>query len=280
VNRTRTPGPARRRRRLGVSTLAVGAAMMLTLSACGSDADASDPSTVELVSTAPPATESSPTDSAAEVDMAAACDTWIAADAAVIGFQFAGEGDATSVNAAIDSAIAAADPANEQTLTDLQASVQEQLEDPESEGNDETFSLYSDAITWAGESCDVETFDVTAVDYGYEGVPATLSTGYHIVNFTNTGDENHEMFAFRFNEGTTESIDELFALPEEEVFSKITPVNATFAPSGGADTISWNLTEPGQYAVFCAIPVGSIGEVEGDGAPHFTQGMIEEFTVS
>jgi len=278
VNRTPTRGRVNRRRTVGVSTLAVGAATMLMLSACGSDDDASDSSTAQPVATAAEPTE--PTESApVEVDMTAACDTWIAADAAVVGFMFGGQGDAASVNAALDAAIAAADPANQQTLTDLQASAQEQLEDPESEGNDETFSLYSDAITWAGESCDVETFDVTGVDYGFEGVPATLSTGYHIVNFTNTGNENHEMFAFRFNEGTTESIDELFALPEEEAFSKITPVNATFAPSGATETVSWMLTEPGRYAVFCAIPVGSVGETDGDGAPHFTQGMVEEFTV-
>ena len=36
---------------------------------------------------------------------AEACDAWIAADTAVINYLFTGEGDADSVNAAIDAAI-------------------------------------------------------------------------------------------------------------------------------------------------------------------------------
>ena len=88
------------------------------------------------------------------------------------------------------------------------------------------------------------------------------------------------MFAFKINDGVTESLDELFALPEDEVFGKITPVNATFASPGESDSGSWNLTSPGTYAVVCFVPVGSVGEAEGDGPPHFAEGMVQEFTVS
>jgi len=252
--------------------------MLMLMTGCGSDDDDSSAAGTTTAAAEPDATDQPSAE--ADVDMTAACDTWIEADSTIVGFMFSGQGDADTVNAALDAAIAAADPANEQTLVDLKASAQSQLEDPESEeGGDETLSLYSDAIAWAGESCDVGTLDVTAVDYGFEGMPATMATGYHIVNFTNTGNEQHEMFAFRFNDDTTESIDELFALPEEEAFAKITPVNAAFAPAGASETVSWNLVEPGRYAIFCAIPVGTIGEVEGEGAPHFTEGMIEEFAV-
>jgi hypothetical protein len=88
------------------------------------------------------------------------------------------------------------------------------------------------------------------------------------------------MFAFMINDGVTESLDELFALPEDEVMGKITPVNAAFAMPGDTDTGSWNLTSPGNYAVVCFVPVGSVAETEGDGPPHFTEGMIHEFTVT
>jgi hypothetical protein len=46
--------------------------------------------------------------------------------------------------------------------------------------------------------------------------------------------------------------------------------------------------EPGRYAMVCFIPVGFTPEVaaeaaasgtEPEGAPHFTEGMIAEFTV-
>lgn len=233
-----------------------GAASLLLLGACGSDDDSG-------------------------ADTAAACDTWIAADDAVISYLFTGQGDPDSVTAAIDAAIEAADPEIEQTIVDLKAASADQIADPESaDASDETLELYADTIAWAGENCDVETLDVTAVDYGFEGLPDELSTGYTVVTFTNEGQEQHEMFALRFNDGTTESLEEIVELPEDEVFSKITPVNATWALPGTSDTVSWNLTEPGRYAIVCFIPVGSVGESEGDGPPHFAEGMVREFTVS
>ena len=212
---------------------------------------------------------------------AEACDAWIAADDSVISFLFAGEGDADSVNAAIDAAIDAAPDDIVDTITELKAGVQAQLENPESEGsNDDTLALYSESIAWVGDNCDVETIDVTATDYEYDGIPTELPVGYTVTNFTNEGQEQHEMFAFKINDGVTESLDELFELPEEEVFGKITPVNATFASPGDSDVGSWNLETPGNYAVVCFIPVGSVGETEGDGPPHFTEGMVQEFTVT
>jgi uncharacterized cupredoxin-like copper-binding protein len=280
--------------------IAASAAALLVLGACGSDdddadTDASESTTAPAGSEAPRSTEASESTDApdatdasddtadaadAEVDLTAACSSWFDADSAVISFLFTGEGDADSVNAAIDAAIESADPAIEQTLVDLKAAAQPQLENPELDGGDETLSLYEDTITWAGENCDVATVDVSAVDYGFEGLPDELSTGYTVVNFTNTGNEMHEMFALRYNDDTTETIDQLFELPEDEAFSKITPVNAAFAPPGASNTVSWNLTEPGRYAIVCFIPVGSVDGAEGEGPPHFTQGMIKEFTVS
>lgn len=275
--------------------VAASAAALLVLGACGSDDDDADTNTASDSTSAPAATEvptatetpdaPDSTDAAddgtdAAVDLTAACSSWFAADAAVISFLFTGQGDVDSVNAAIDDAIAAADPAIEQTLVDLKEAAQPQLENPELDGGDETLTLYEDTIQWAGENCDVATYDVSAVDYGFEGLPDELSTGYTVVTFSNTGQEMHEMFALRYNDDTTETIDQLFELPEEEAFSKITPVNAAFAPPGASSTVSWNLTEPGRYAIVCFIPVGSVGDAEGEGPPHFTQGMIREFTVS
>ncbi len=230
------------------------ASALLLLSACGSDDNSSA--------------------------NAEACDAWFAADSAVINFLFTGQGDADSVNAALDATIAAAPDDIVDTITELKDTAQPQLEDPESEAPDRTLELYADTIAWAGENCDVETLDVTATEYEYDGIPDELTTGYHVLNFSNEGQEQHEMFAFKINDGATESLDEIFALPEEEIFGKITPVNAAFAPPGGSDTGSWNLTSPGSYAVVCFIPVGSVGETEGDGPPHFTEGMIHEFTVT
>ena len=211
---------------------------------------------------------------------AEACDAWIAADSAIIDFLFTGQGDAESVNAALDSAISAAPDDIVDTITEMKDTAQPQLEDPESDAPERTLELYSDAIAWAGKNCDVETLDVTATEYEYDGIPDELTTGYHVIDFSNTGQEQHEMFAFMINDGVTESLDQLFELPEDEVMAKITPVNAAFAAPGDTDTASWNLTAPGNYAVVCFVSTGSVGETEGDGPPHFTQGMIHEFTVT
>jgi uncharacterized cupredoxin-like copper-binding protein len=235
--------------------LAAGAAPLMLFSACGSDDNAS-------------ATDN------------AACESWFEADSTVINYLFTGQGDADSVNAALDAAIEAADPEIEQTIVDLKAEAQAQIENPELEGSDETLDLYGKTIAWAGDNCDVETLDVTAVDYRFEGVPDELSTGYHVIDFTNGGQENHEMFAFRIDDASIESVTDIFDLPEDEAFSKITPVNAVYATPGTSDVVSWDLTEPGRYAVFCAISLGSVGDSEGDGPPHFTQGMVREFTVT
>lgn len=235
--------------------LAAGAAPLLLFSACGSDDNAS-------------ATND------------AACDAWFEADTAVIDYLFTGQGDADSVNAALDAAIEVADPEIEQTITDLKAAAQTQIADPEVEASDATLDLYGNTISWVGDNCEVETLDITAVDYQFDDIPDELSTGYHVVNFANGGQENHEMFAFRFNDESIESVTDIFELPEDEVFSKITPVNAIYATPGSTEVVSWNLPEPGRYAVFCAVSLGSVGDSEGDGPPHFTQGMVREFTVT
>lgn len=229
---------------------------LLLLTACGSDDDGS-------------------------ASTEAACETWIAADDAVIGFLFAGQGDEESVNAALDAAIESAPDDNVDTLTSLKEEAGAQFADPESDASEETLQLYSDAIAWAGESCDdAESIDVVATEYHFEGIPEEATTGYKVINFSNEGQEAHEIFTFRINEGVTESVEELLALPEEEVMGKITPVNAGFAMPGTSSAVSWNLAEPGNYAAICFVSVGSVGETEGDGPPHFTEGMIHEFKVA
>lgn len=234
-------------------------ASLLLVSACGSDSSSGE---------------------SASADVQAACDTWIAADTELVAFAFTGAGDGESVNSAFDAAIAAAETDRAATLSDLKDNLQPIIENPESEPSDELMAQFGDALGWVEDNCDVTTLDVSATEFEYDGIPDTLSTGYTVVNFDNVGNEAHEMFVFRTNDGVTESLDEIIALPEEEVFSKITPVNATFAMPGGGDVGSWNLTEPGNYTVICFIPLGTTATNEGDGPPHFTQGMIHEFAVT
>jgi uncharacterized cupredoxin-like copper-binding protein len=184
----------------------------------------------------------------------------------------AGEQLAPSMTAIVDNApedLAA-------TAGELDAVVQALLDgDASTFNSDETFATYSGFMADAGTSCAFEEVDVTLVDYAFEGVPESLPAGPTTFRVTNDSDvEMHEMVVFRMAEGVDLSFAEVLELPEEESESMVVFGGAAFAPPGETGATLVDL-EPGEYAMACFVPVGS-GE---EGAPHFTQGMVEEFTV-
>ncbi|CAN5609260.1 hypothetical protein BH20ACT2_BH20ACT2_16480 [soil metagenome] len=133
-------------------------------------------------------------------------------------------------------------------------------------------------------SCEWAAVDVTAVEYAFEDVPATLDAGPTSFEFANEGNELHEMVLFRKNDGVTLSAEELLALPEEEATAQVTDVAATGADPGDDEYAVVDL-ESGDYAMVCFIPTGATSEESfedpslEEAPPHFTQGMIAEFTV-
>jgi hypothetical protein len=131
------------------------------------------------------------------------------------------------------------------------------------------------------DTCGYQEVVATAVDYGYQGVPATLEAGptVFVIDNQSAAGEAHEIGVARIADGVTETVDELLALPEEEVGAKLEFANGAFAPAGGTSGVTMDLA-PGRYLYACFIPTGSIGDQEGTGAPHFTAGMFGEFTVS
>jgi hypothetical protein len=128
--------------------------------------------------------------------------------------------------------------------------------------------------------CEWTRQDVKAVEYKFEGVPASVDAGIASFEFANAGKEFHEMIVLRKNDGVTESFQDLLALPEEEAMTKATVVGADFEAPGEEGYAVLDL-EAGDYAMVCFIPVGTVDEeTEVDGPPHFTQGMIQEFKVA
>src|SRR5690606_12188029 len=127
--------------------------------------------------------------------------------------------------------------------------------------------------------CDtVAELDVQGVDYGFEGLPSQVEAGRVALRFTNATehDEPHELLLFRLNDGVTESIEDLLALPEDEPFSMITPVAGVFVDAPGNEAAALVDLVPGRYGAVCFIPIGG-GE---DGPPHFTGGMLAELEVA
>jgi hypothetical protein len=144
---------------------------------------------------------------------------------------------------------------------------------------------------------------VTAVDFGYEGLPDSAPAGTRLTLANSAPSELHEVVAFRLPDDETRPASELMSLPPEEMGSLFAGEPATVLltpPGGGAgDQIAavgdGTLSEPGRYLVLCAIPTGvspdvylaaaaeSGGgppEIEGGGPPHLVHGMWAELTVT
>jgi hypothetical protein len=132
------------------------------------------------------------------------------------------------------------------------------------------------------DTCGWPSHDVTATEYSFADVPDEMPAGPTSFELSNEGTEVHEILLARKNDGVTDSAEELLALPEEEAMAKVTMLGSpAFAPPGATDYVVVDL-EPGDYVAVCFIPMG-MTDVDGpppEGPPHFTQGMVAEFTVT
>lgn len=196
-------------------------------------------------------------------------------------------GDPEALVASVEAALGSAPEEIESDVETMAAFAQSG-----GEGEGPTFEEFQAAeasvLPWLSENCEVESVDVTAVDYAFEDMPDSVDAGALAVSFTNEGAELHEMVVVRINDGVDMTAEELLALPEEEALSLATPLGAAFADPGDTTPAIFDLNEPGNYFIACFIPVGLTPEAaqdaeatgsELDGPPHFTQGMFAEFTV-
>jgi hypothetical protein len=136
-------------------------------------------------------------------------------------------------------------------------------------------------------SCGFPVSDVSAIDYEFQDVPATLVAGPQVLQFTNDAPkEQHEMVLLRVNPDVDLSPRKLLALPEKKLAKRAEVVGAAFAFPGDADTLIASL-EPGRYVYACFIEVGTTSggddehaadehggdEHAGAAKPHWKQGM-------
>jgi len=161
------------------------------------------------------------------------------------------------------------------------------------------------ALALVGTACSsgpAKKAAVTASDYHFNGLPATLKAGA-VLSLTNTSTkEIHEMVAIRLPDTERRPVSELVQLPEDQLgdLSPGLPATVLIAPPGGAPQIpavgDGTLKERGRYMVLCFIPTGadpgaylaaakaaqSTGgppqQVPG-GPPHFTHGMYAQVVV-
>jgi len=148
-------------------------------------------------------------------------------------------------------------------------------------------------------SADGEVLTVLGTDFDFEDLPDTIPAGTRLELANDSNVELHEIVAFRIDDDEDRSIDELIELPEDELMPILGfgPVTVILTPPEGEQINAvgdGTLTEPGRYALLCAIPTGidpgvyleaaaEAGDgppmVDGGGPPHFVHGMYAEVTV-
>jgi hypothetical protein len=148
-----------------------------------------------------------------------------------------------------------------------------------------------------------EVVTVTAVDYGYRGVPATVRAGSRLELVNESRSEAHELAVIRLPDGERRPIERILELPEPEV-AQVLPDDAVemvlvAAPDSRGRVLvgDGTLDRPGRYALLCFLPTGANPDAvmealddfdpatDGEpqlpeaGPPHVAHGMFAEVTV-
>jgi len=260
-------------------TLAVGASSVASATT-EPPGDTTEMATDVSAAPAPPVTAGEPSSPEAE----AFCEAELGIEAAT------SSEDPAAVGPAIEAAMAAATD----DVRPLLETVVAAFEATGGEGP-EFDAAYGALIAWMQENCGFAQLNVTLSEFAFGGIPEELPAGGTIVSAVNTGEQVHEIVVFRLNDDMTMTVEELFALPEEELFPNLTFAGAGFAVPGEIGSAVLNLT-PGRYVAICFLPDGLTPEIFEQaggqngpdvsyppgvelGAPHFVHGMLQEFTV-
>ena len=250
--------------------LAAVVALSLVAAACGDDDDdaaATDDTTADTAGAGSDSTEAA----AGAGDSAAFCQARVDLEA-----QFGAEQpDVAAVTGTLEDFEAAAPADLVENVTGLSGALATAAESGGDPAEDPAFGENLAPIDeYVLAECGFETVEVTAAEYTFDGIPATVPAGTVAFSFTNDGSEAHELIMFKRAEGEERPIEELLALPEDQMFSALTFAGAAQAEPGET-TASIPTLEPGRYIGVCFLPTGG---VEGS-PPHFMEGMTAEFEV-
>jgi hypothetical protein len=166
------------------------------------------------------------------------------------------------------------------------------------DGSDEATTTTADVPATSSAPA-ASTVEVTTVDFAFEGLPAELTAGTSITVRNTSAAELHELVALRLPDDEVRSVEELLALPPEELETLFaaSPALVAVAPPGEDGFIALGdgtLTEPGRCAVVCFIPTGADPQAYLDaleanpgqppqvdgGPPHLAAGMYAELVVA
>jgi hypothetical protein len=134
---------------------------------------------------------------------------------------------------------------------------------------------------WAVGHCGWPQVSVTATDYAFAGIPATIPAGVTGFLMTNQSTaEQHVLLIARRKPGSTTPTKDLMGMQGDVFASDLELVAATGAEPGGTAGAAADLT-PGDYIAFCPIPQGGTPAPNStpSGQAHSALGQYSEFTV-
>jgi hypothetical protein len=131
------------------------------------------------------------------------------------------------------------------------------------------------------DTCGLASLDAVAVDYSYQGIPATLPAGTTVVTLDNqsAAGEFHELTIARINDGVTDTPEQILGMSEADASARVVLTASASAEVGEIGGATIDLV-PGRYLYACFVAMGSTGAQEGTGEPHYSAGMFGEFTVA
>lgn len=227
--------------------------------------------------------------SAGTGDVSAACDAWMAVDQA-----FNIDEDPAAGVAALQDFVASAP---EEVATSVELFLARITEDQEGAFESREMAVANAAADgFAFENCGDSTFEVGAVNFAFDGIPAEVEAGrvvFDLSNVSQTG-EFHEAILLRKNDNVSGSAyDALSSALEESISIETTLaalesfelVNVAFVEPGASDVFGADL-DSGEYLVVCLLPVDSPSTIDGyfmgetvEGDRHFDHGMFATFVV-
>jgi hypothetical protein len=226
-------------------------------------------------------------DTAGDTDVQAFCDGFTAVDKAF--FQLPNDPDAltafveANITPHIEPTIANAPPELADDVRVMFDALDEALTstDFSAFGSPDFVAAQSAVYPELAETCGLGSLDAIAIDYGFQGVPATLPAGTTIVTLNNqsAGGEFHELTIARINDGVTDTVEQILAMSDTDAAARVVLGASASAEVGEIGGATIDLV-PGRYLYACFVPMGSVGAQEGTGDPHYTAGMFGEFTVT
>ncbi len=127
-----------------------------------------------------------------------------------------------------------------------------------------------------------EKLNVTAVDYGFTGVPRTIKGGVIDLTFTNLGEADHEVAFLKTDGATIDEVKKGFApVLEGGPFPAFLTGGTVPGEIPPDQTLRSRFTLPaGEYMLFCALQdTPGDDETAKPGKSHYELGMIQEVTV-